>query len=90
MTEADRSTLEKVQKFIADKNAKDGGWTWPGSPPITEHDLAEFASSMTAELQKENVRLREALEAIAIVDQMYTVGDIRTYARAALSKEKAK
>jgi len=84
MTEAGKTTLERAQEFIADKNVKDGGWTWPGSPPITKGDLANFADSLTAELQKENERLREALENISNCLVVPSCAQCEEIARAAL------
>jgi len=59
MTEAGKTTLEKAREF----------WL-----KIPLHDnlrvahLADFADSLTAELQKENARLREALKKLAKAD----------------------
>lgn len=53
-----------------------------------DYIAADTHEATVAELQKENARLREALEKIAFVGSGYTNTAQRAIARAALSKEK--
>lgn len=73
MTEAGKTTLDRARQFQREKFGED----WEGDA----NDCAEFADELTAELQKENAVLREALEEI-VAAYPYQAPMLRTATKA--------